>query len=385
MARSFSSLFFKAAKKISKLQRAALRMAAPKAARKRTVSARKAAVAAGHAAKAAKAANAAIAAKATSGAAPRSTAAPPLGNGRWEASRQFSDGAGRRLAFARYTPAAPPATGMPVVVMLHGCRQTSVAFARGTRMNQWADAGGFMVLYPQQSMARQVQRCWRWFQPDAHHGGAEADLIAAMIQAEVARHGLDPERVYIAGLSAGAGMAALVALRHPGLIAALAMHSGPVVGDAHNAASGIGTMRRGSIKPLFPLLESVADPAVLRLGMPALILQGQLDPAVAPRNARQLFEQFRALNLPHPEDVPVERVLGLGTEKAYRRVDMLRGRKTVVRLCEITRLEHAWSGGDPAVRYHARSGPDASALIWRFFQGQRRVAAVPAELGQAAT
>jgi poly(3-hydroxybutyrate) depolymerase len=169
-------------------------------------------------------------------------------------------------------------------------------------------------------------------------------------------------------------MAALVALRHPELVAAVAMHSGPVVGDAHSAASGIGIMRRGTLKPLLPLVERVSDPAVFRLGMPALILQGQLDPAVAPRNARQLFEQFRALNGLPPESAPVEHVLGLGTEKAYRRVDMLRGQNTVLRLCEITRLEHAWSGGDASIRYHARSGPDASALIWRFFQGQRRLA-----------
>lgn len=356
MPRSFTSLFFNAAKKFSKLQRAALRMAAPKAARKRTVSARQAAVAR----QAAKTA---------------ATAASSLGTGRWEASRQFSDARGRRLTFARYTPPAAPRQGMPLVVMLHGCRQTALGFAQGSRMNQWADAGGFMVLYPQQSMTRQVQRCWRWFQPDAEHGGADADLIAALIQSEVTRHGLDPERVYIAGLSAGACMAALVALRHPALIAALAMHSGPVVGDAHTAAAGLATMRRGSVKPLLPLVQSVADPAVFQLGMPAMILQGQMDPAVAPRNAKQLFEQFRALNGLDAQDLPVERVLGLGTEKAYRRVDLLRGRKTVLRLCEITRVEHAWSGGDASVRYHARSGPDASALIWRFFQGQRRVAA----------
>ena len=299
MARSFTSLFFNAAKKFSKLQRAALRMAAPKAARKRTVSARKAAVAR----QAAKTA---------------ASAASSLGAGRWEASRQFSDALGRRLTFARYTPATATRQGMPLVVMLHGCRQTALAFARGSRMNQWADAGGFMVLYPQQSMTRQVQRCWRWFQPDALHGGADADLIAALIQSEVARHGLDPERVYIAGLSAGASMAALVALRHPTLIAAVAMHSGPVVGDAHTAAAGLSTMRRGSVKPLLPLVQSVADPAVFQLGMPAMILQGQMDPAVAPRNAKQLFEQFRALNGLGAEDLPVERVLGLGTEKAYR-------------------------------------------------------------------
>lgn len=56
---------------------------------------------------------------------------------------------------------------------------------------------------------------------------------------------------------------------------------------------------------------------------------------------------------------------------------MLKDRRAVVRLCEITHVEHAWSGGDPAVRYHSRGGPDASALIWRFFQAQRRGAAGP--------
>ena len=119
MARNFSSLFFKTAKQIGKLQRAALRMAAPKAARKRPVSARKAAVAAGHAAKPAKPARAAY-------------APAPLGSGLWETSRQFTDSAGRRLAFDRYTPAAAVGSAMPLVVMLHGCRQTSTAFARGS-------------------------------------------------------------------------------------------------------------------------------------------------------------------------------------------------------------------------------------------------------------
>ena len=300
----------------------------------------------------------------------RDGASPSLGLGRWEASRQFTDGLGRRLAFARYIPPGVPRQGMPLVVMLHGCRQTALSFAQGSRMNQWADAAGFMVLYPQQSMARQVQRCWRWFQPDALHGGGEADLIAALVRSEVGRHGLDPTRVYIAGLSAGAGMAALVALRHPQLVAALAMHSGPVTGDAR---------RRGPANHAPGRAQAPASAAGKRgqsgraaLGMPAIILQGQLDPAVAPRNARQLFDQFRMLNGLHPQDIPVERVLGLGTDKSYRRVDMLKDRRAVVRLCEITHVEHAWSGGDPAVRYHSRGGPDASALIWRFFQAQRR-------------
>ena len=205
-AQFFHSVF-QGREKLGRIQRAALNLAVPGASGKRAAASRRAAARRG--------ANAS-----------RDGASPSLGLGRWEASRQFTDGLGRRLAFARYIPPGVPRQGMPLVVMLHGCRQTALSFAQGSRMNQWADAAGFMVLYPQQSMARQVQRCWRWFQPDALHGGGEADLIAALVRSEVGRHGLDPTRVYIAGLSAGAGMAALVALRHPQLVAALAMHSG---------------------------------------------------------------------------------------------------------------------------------------------------------------
>ncbi len=351
MARSFSKFLFRAAKKISRLQRAALRAAMPPKSGKR----------------------AAVRKPAARTARSRSEAdAPALGKGRWEATRHFVDAAGRRISFARYTPEGAPPAGMPLVVMLHGCRQSAAEFARGSRMNAWADAGGFMVLYPQQSMARQVQRCWRWFLPDEAHGGGEADLLAALIRAEVERHRLDPERVYVAGLSAGAGMAALLALRHPALIAAVGLHSGPVAGDARNAAAGLQLMRRGSVKSLPEVLRNVAAPEVFRLGMPAIILHGQLDPFVAPRNARQLAEQFRIVNDVHPQEMPADRVLGLGTVNSYRRLDMLRGRKAVVSLCEVTRLEHAWSGGDPTVKYHAGHGPDASALCWRFFQGHRR-------------
>ena len=277
-AQFFHSVF-QGREKLGGIQRAALNLAVPGASGKRAAASRRAAARRG--------ANAS-----------RDGASPSLGLGRWEASRQFTDGLGRRLAFARYIPPGVPRQGMPLVVMLHGCRQTALSFAQGSRMNQWADAAGFMVLYPQQSMARQVQRCWRWFQPDALHGGGEADLIAALVRSEVGRHGLDPTRVYIAGLSAGAGMAALVALRHPQLVAALAMHSGPVTGDAHRR--GPANHAPGRAQALRPLLESVANPAALRLGMPAIILQGQLDPAVAPRNARQLFDQFRLLNGLHP-------------------------------------------------------------------------------------
>ena len=334
MARSFP-LCFQGREKLGRIQRAALNLAVPGASGKRAAASRRAAARRG--------ANAS-----------RDGASPSLGLGRWEASRQFTDGLGRRLAFARYIPPGVPRQGMPLVVMLHGCRQTALSFAQGSRMNQWADAAGFMVLYPQQSMARQVQRCWRWFQPDALHGGGEADLIAALVRSEVGRHGLDPTRVYIAGLSAGAGMAALVALRHPQLVAALAMHSGPVTGDAR---------RRGPANHAPGRAQAPASAAGKR-GQSGSAAPGHAGhhpagPARSRRGAAQRAPAVRPVppaQWPAPQDVPVERVLGLGTDKSYRRVDMLKDRRAVVRLCEITHVEHAWSGGDPAVNTTAGAG-----------------------------
>ena len=107
-----------------------------------------------------------------------------------------------------------------------------------------------------------------------------------------------------------------------------------------------------------------------------MILQGQLDPAVAPRNARAVVRinlRARSTRLP-PESTPIEHVLGLGTEKSYRRVDMLRGQNTVLRPCEITRLEHAWSGATTSIRYHAQRRARRLGADLALLQGQRRSA-----------
>lgn len=351
MKRGFASLFFNAARSMTRLQGKMVRAGTRTLAAQAKASARRAP---------------ASPRKAAAKAAP--TALMP-GAGAWQPAQHYAAAGGRRLAYARYHPPGR-VQGLPLVVMLHGCRQTANDFARGTRMNLQADRAGFAVLYPQQAQSRQSQRCWRWFEPE--RGGREdADAIAALIRAEVARYGLDPRRIYVAGLSAGAGMAALIALRHPGLIAAAALHSGVVAGSAQNAVDGLSVMRRGTLRNPDAVADTVAHPDVFRLGMPALILHGQRDTAVSSRNAQQLAEQFRHLNRLPPGNT-VARVLAKGTRREYHRIDTLRGRTPLVRLCEIPRLTHAWSGGDGDIEYHADTGPDASVLLWQFFRQHAR-------------
>lgn len=270
------------------------------------------------------------------------------------------------LAYALYRPKGRSAAGSPLVIMLHGCKQTAQDFAQGSRMNRLADTKGFVVAYPQQSKRAQSMQCWRWFQPQAGQGFAEADAIASLARALVSKYRLDSTRIYIAGLSAGAGMAGLSVLRHPDLYAAIALHSGVALGSAHSPSAGLQAMRRGATGDPVTLAKALTK-GVGRT--PAIILHGSRDRIVSPRNATQLAQQFSALN----EAVFVkESVLGRGTHREYRRQDFFQGGKVVVRLCTLKEVGHAWSGGDPKFKFHSKYGPSAAVLIWDFFDRHRR-------------
>jgi poly(hydroxyalkanoate) depolymerase family esterase len=145
-----------------------------------------------------------------------------------------------------YVPPGAAGRALPLVVMLHGCTQDPDDFAAGTGMNARARDQGFFVLYPAQSRKANPQGCWNWFKhthQQRHRG--EPALIASMTQAIVARHGIDPRRVYIAGLSAGGAMAAVVAACWPELFAAVGVHSGLAPGAATSLPDALSAMRGG--------------------------------------------------------------------------------------------------------------------------------------------
>jgi poly(3-hydroxybutyrate) depolymerase len=75
------------------------------------------------------------------------------------------------------------------------------------------------------------------------------------------KHGLDASRTYVAGLSAGAALAAIVALRHPELIAAVGMHSAPVFGTTHSPFSAYRAMQHGSGSSYAVAARSFAAPS----------------------------------------------------------------------------------------------------------------------------
>ena len=285
---------------------------------------------------------------------------PPPGPGDWLAGIAFGAAGTRRYHLYR-----PPGIGFrerrPMLVMLHGCSQTGKALALSSRMNKLAARGRFFVLYPEQDLMSNPQGCWNWYDTRSGQSYAEAATINAAIDQVCLLYPVDRDAIAIAGLSAGASMAALMAMRYPERFKAVAMHSGVPPGTARSSATALRAMR-GYRAPNVPAQAEAAVELP-----PLLIVHGGIDLIVSVRNARAAAEAWaEAAGASATE----QRELRRGTRHPMQVTDFKRRGRVVVSLCEIAALGHAWSGGDGKQAFSDPSGPDASRLIWAFASRQ---------------
>ncbi|GCL63046.1 extracellular catalytic domain type 1 short-chain-length polyhydroxyalkanoate depolymerase [Pseudaquabacterium pictum] len=289
------------------------------------------------------------------------------------ATHHFSNAAGTR-AYKLHVPAVLPDGPPPLLVMLHGCTQSADDFATGTQMNRLADAHGFLVVYPEQPAQANPSACWNWFRPQDQAGdGGEPSLIAGIVREVAQRHGADPRRIFVAGLSAGAAMAVVLGETCPDLFAGVGAHSGLPYASAHDIPSALAAMKGG--RSGLPALKNLPGAAAgggrkAVQAVPVIVFHGDRDHTVQPANGEAIVQQARAAHAAEAGG-GLQAVTHTGQAPGGRRYS----RAVHTDALGHTRIEHwtvhgaghAWSGGHASGSHTDGAGPDASAEMVRFF------------------
>ncbi|MBB3711835.1 poly(hydroxyalkanoate) depolymerase family esterase [Limimaricola variabilis] len=282
------------------------------------------------------------------GVSPGSTAVPEMPEGAQFLSRSHSCAQGTRN-YRLYIPSCGAAQVQGLVVMLHGCTQTPEDFARGTGMNAAAEAAGFAVAWPEQTREHNMMACWNWFEA-GHQRAAQGEpaILAGLTEALRAEFGLGPKRCFVAGLSAGGAMAAILAETHPALFGAIGVHSGLPAGAAQDMVSAFSAMRG----------QGSAGRAAAATGPRLIVIHGDSDRTVDISNAQRILgsQGEDAAPVEDASARPYRRRLHKDTEGRVRAESWI-----------VAGGGHAWSGGSSAGTYTDPQGPDASKAMIRFF------------------
>jgi poly(hydroxyalkanoate) depolymerase family esterase len=269
----------------------------------------------------------------------------------------YSSAAGSR-AYRLFIPSRYQEQALPLVVMLHGCTQSPDDFAAGTRMNFIAEEQNCLVAYPEQPSEANQAKCWNWFRTaDQQRGRGEPSLIAGITRQTMRDYSVDPKRVYVGGLSAGAAAAAVMGATYNDLYAAIGMHSGLACGVATDLPSAFVAMRQGG----------GSDHRVIsgdRPAVPTIIFHGDRDTTVHPNNGGQILEQSgRTISTQRK----VDRGQVPGGHAYTRTILSDANGRGMLEHWNIHGAGHAWSGGSPAGSYTDPRGPDATREMLRFF------------------
>ena len=259
--------------------------------------------------------------------------------------------------------------------MLHGCTQNPDDFATGTRANRWAEDKRCLVVYPEQIQRANSHRCWNWFRPlDQQAGLGEPAIIAGIVRQVIDEYQVDARRVYVAGLSAGGAMAAIMAREYPELFAAVGVHSGLPAGAAHDVSSAFAVMKSGQAgfasavgRDHRGCPRGAADRATRRCRSDGQPRQRRPAGSERRRNTAAAESGFAAAAERAYDSMPRQR------SHAVRRTRYVASNGvSIIEHWLIHGAGHAWSGGDSAGSFADARGPDATAVMLDFFDAARR-------------
>ncbi len=305
-----------------------------------------------------------------SGGASRDPSGGSAQSGHWIAGNYSSTVGSRR--YQLYVPGGyDPTRRHMLVVMLHGCTQDPADFARGTRIAEHAEREKFLALLPEQPETANPKKCWNWYEP-AHQGrsAGEPAMIDGIISQVVRGHAVDSARVHLAGISAGAAMASLMAVAYPERFASIALHSGMPWRPATDVMSALAVMARGVTDA-----DTLGAAALAAMGerarvIPTMVVHGAKDVVLNPVNGTQAAQQWIVTNTRASRAAPLAPTGKAGETKGYhwtRTCHAAAAGPCVVEEWVVSELGHAWSGGSSAGTFTDEHGPDITAEMLRFF------------------
>lgn len=271
-------------------------------------------------------------------------------------TKNYTSAQGERT-YKLFTPSTYEGKPIPLIVMLHGCSQSPDDFAAGTNMNAIAEEMGFFVAYPAQPSSANAMGCWNWFKSsDQKKDSGEPALITGIVREIIAEHTVNQQMVYVAGLSAGGAMAAILGMTHPDIFAGIGVHSGLPCGAATSMVGAFNAMKRGGGR--VPASQS-------RRPVPTIVFHGDKDRTVDQVNSDDVIAQF---NTAGAFDLSTtETGTSTGGMDYSRSVHIQENGSPLFEQWIIHGAGHAWSGGSATGSYTEPRGPDASREMIRFF------------------
>ena len=168
--------------------------------------------------------------------------APAAGPGKWSAQQTWAADTvnGGNLTGFFYWPKAQPTIGgkRALVLVLHGCKQTAAddVINGDDGGYNWAGMGdkyGAVILAPNATGNVYYNHCWDYANtsPARTGGGHNAillDLVNRFVKDQ--QYAIDPNQVYVTGLSSGGGQTMVLGCLAPDVFAGVGINAGPAPG-----------------------------------------------------------------------------------------------------------------------------------------------------------
>lgn len=188
---------------------------------------------------------------------------------------------------------------VPLVVVLHGCVQTANEIAEQSGWNTLADANNFMVIYPQQKVENNLNKCFNWYENlDISKNDGESETIKEMIQYAIQNFDVDPSKIFVTGISAGGAMANVLMANYPDLFKSGAIMSGIPFKAANDLATAYAAMQGKVEKTPDEWVTSISNnnPNYEGKYPKIVIFHGIDDPFVNVKNAEIIEIQWKGIH-----------------------------------------------------------------------------------------